>query len=167
MNKNDRVLMDSNAIIEAHRLHCWSNLFAFFSIETVDMCARECASGSRQLYREYVPVNTRALREKIVVHEVADAMRCELVCREPSAIDLDDGEKDLLAFATTLPSNVFLICSPDKACMKVAAKLGLLNRLISLQALADRVGQGNLAFKRNYTERWHRQQCTDLFSELM
>jgi hypothetical protein len=167
MNKDDRVLIDSNAIIEAHRLRCWSNLFAFFSIETVEMCVLECASGSRQLHRDYVPVDTCALRQNAVVHTVNDVMRRELICQEPSAIDIDDGERDLLAFAITLPPNAFLICSPDKACMKVAAKLGLLDRLVSLQALADRIGRGKLIFRRNYTEKWHRQQCTDILTELL
>ena len=160
MNKGDRVLIDSNAIIEAHRLRCWPNLLAFFSVETVDMCARECASGTQQLHQEYVPVDTNALRESTSVHDVTDAMRIELICREASAADLDDGEKDLLAYAISLPTNVYLICSPDKACMKVAAKLGLLDRLVSLQALAERVGRGNLSFRRNYMEQWHRRQCT-------
>ena len=160
MNKDDRILMDSNAIIEAHRVRCWPNLLAFFSIETVDMCARECASGNQQLHRTYVPVDTTALREKIAVHKVDDALRAQLVLLEPSAADIDDGEKDLLAYAITLPADVFLVCSPDKACMKVAAKMGLLDRLVSLQALAERVGRGSLAFRRNYTEQWHRQQCS-------
>jgi hypothetical protein len=167
MNKDDRVLMDSNAIIEAHRTRCWTNLLAFYSIETVDMCARECASGTQQLHRNYVPVDTNALRENIATHKVTDAMRLQLVCREPTAADIDDGEKDLLAFAMTLPSDVFLICSPDKACMKVAAKMGLLERLVSLQELANRVGRGKLNFKRNYTEKWHQQQCSAIRLEIM
>ncbi len=165
MDNGDRILIDSNAIIEAHRLRCWLNLIAFFSIETVDMCARECAGG-QQLHRDYVPVDTNALRNKITVHDVTDAMRLELICREASAVDIDDGEHDLLALALTLPDNVFLICSPDKACMKVAAKMGLSNRLVSLEALADRVGRRNLRLKRNYTEQWHRRTCADISMSL-
>lgn len=166
MERGSRVLIDSNAIIEAHRLRCWPNLLAFFSIETVDMCARECATGG-QRHRDYVPVDTNALRGSIPAHEVTDAMRLKLVCKEPSAVDIDDGEKDLLAYAITLPPNVFLVCSPDKACMKVASKMGMLERLVSLEALAERVGRRNLKFKRNYTQKWHRQQYADIFSELL
>ena len=165
MNKGDRVLIDTNAIIEAYRLNCWNNLVAFFSMETVDMCAREAASG--QQHRNYVPIDTVALRNNIQVYAVTNAMRTELILKESSAVDLDDGEKDLIAFAMTLPSNVFLICSPDKACMKVAAKLGLLDRLVSLQILAQRVGRGKLNFRRNYTEQWHRQQCAAIQMELI
>lgn len=154
--------MDSNAIIEAHRLRCWPNLIAFFSVETVERCVTECATGGQQLHRDYVPVDTTALREKVSIHVVNDAMRAQLVLLEHSAADLDAGEKDLLAYAITLPPNVFLVCSPDKACMKVASKLGLLHRLVSLQALADRVGRGKLDFKRNYTEKWHREQCSSI-----
>lgn len=161
MNKGDRVLIDSNAIIEAHRTRCWPNLLAFFSMETVDMCARECAGG-QQRHRNYVAVDTNALREKISIHDVTDAMRLELICREPSSSDIDDGERDLLAFALTLPDDVFLICSPDKACMKVAAKMGLLNRLVSLETLADRVGRKNLHLRRNYTEQWHQNICAEI-----
>ena len=162
MNNGDRILMDSNAIIEAHRTRCWSNLIAFFSIETVDMCARECATGAQQMHREYVPVDTNTLRENITVHEVTDAMRLQLVCQEPSAADIDDGEQDLLAFALTLPPEAYLVCSPDKACMKVAFKMGLIDRLVSLEALAERVGRRKLSLKRNYTEKWHREQCAGI-----
>ena len=165
MNNGDRVLIDTNAIIEAYRLNCWSNLIAFFAVETVDMCAREAASG--QQHRDYVPIDTNVLRNKITIHDVTDRMRRELIYSEASAVDLDDGEKDLLAFALTLPADMFLICSPDKACMKVAAKKGMLNRLVSLQTLADRVGRGNLKFRHNYTEQWHRQQCSFIQTELM
>ncbi len=118
------------------------------------------------MHRDYVPVDTNALRNKITVHDVTDAMRLELICREASAVDIDDGEHDLLALALTLPDNVFLICSPDKACMKVAAKMGLSNRLVSLEALADRVGRRNLRLKRNYTEQWHRRTCADISMSL-
>lgn len=166
MDNGDRILMDSNAIIEAHRLNCWNNLLSFFSIETVDMCARECASG-KQLHQNYVPVDTNALRKDSTVHHVNDAMRRELIFKEPSAADIDDGELDLLAFALILPPEVFLICSPDKACMKVASKLGLLERLVSLESLAGRVGQGNLSFKLNYTEKWHRQKCSEILLDIL
>ncbi|MEN8255702.1 MAG: hypothetical protein ABFR33_09560 [Verrucomicrobiota bacterium] len=66
------LFMDSNAIIEAHRLRCWPNLIAFFSVETFDMCARERASGGQQLHRTYVPVDTNALREKISAESPED-----------------------------------------------------------------------------------------------
>lgn len=165
MKQNERVLIDTNAIIEAHRLNCWSNLISFFTIETVDMCARECATG--QQHRTYVQIDTNALRQSISVHDVTNAMRLELICREPSAVDLDDGEKDLLAFAMTLPPDAFLICSPDKACMMVAARLALIDQLVSLQKLADQVGQGRLPFRQNYTEQWHRRQCTAIQLEIL
>lgn len=166
MDKDDCILIDSNAIIEAHRVGCWKNLLSFFAIETVDMCARECASG-KQLHRDYVPVDTNALRKDSTIHEVNDVMRRELIFKEPSAADLDDGELDLLAFSLTLSPEVLLICSPDKACMKVASKLGLLDRLVSLESLARRVGRGSLHFKLNYTEKWHRQKCSEILLDIL
>lgn len=162
MNKDDRVLIDTNAIIEAHRIQCWKNLTDFFSMETVDMCARECAGGYRDQHGSYTPVDTNLLRDQILVHSVNDSMRRSLLFREPSVTDIDDGERDLLAFAMTLPDDVYLICSPDKACMKVSAKMGLIDRLVSLQSLASRVGRGNLRFRRNYTEQWHRAKCSEI-----
>ncbi|MBN2684469.1 MAG: hypothetical protein JXR40_04265 [Pontiellaceae bacterium] len=162
MKQNDRVLIDTNAIIEATRTGCWLNLIAFFSMETVDMCARECAEGRHSGNINYTPVDTNLLRKQIPAHAVNDAMRAKLLFEEPAATDLDDGERDLLAFAITLPEHVCLICSPDKACMKVAAKLGLLNRLISLESLATKVGRKNLRLKRNYTEQWHRAICAEI-----
>jgi len=40
-----RVFVDTNVIIEAHRVGCWNALCGSFSIETVEKCLQEATSG--------------------------------------------------------------------------------------------------------------------------
>lgn len=96
MKKGDRVFMDTNAIIEAHRVKCWNAITAFFQIETVEECQKEWASGNQQR-REYVAVDTRAFKGTVVVHSVSNAMRASLISADPAAAVLDQGEKDLIS----------------------------------------------------------------------
>jgi len=161
MKKGSRVLIDTNAIIEAHRLGCWKNLIAFFSMETVQECLRESATGRCDTYG-YVPIDIQLLRQTITIHSINDKNRTRLLLSEPEAADLDAGEKDLLAFAITQSVDVILICSPDRACMRVAAKLGLLDRLVSLESLSSRVGRQKLKFEFNFTKQWHKKACDDI-----
>ena len=39
------VLIDTNAIIEVHRVKCWNNLTSSFIMETVDECIIESGTG--------------------------------------------------------------------------------------------------------------------------
>jgi len=165
MENGSRLLIDSNAIIEAHRLRCWSNLINFFHIETAQKCIEECASGNQQR-RNYVPVDTVALQASIQVHEANQSMRSDLLLQEPSAVDIHDGERDLLAYALTQKEKIFLLCSPDKACMRVAAKMGFLNSLVSLESLALNVGLRKLNYRENYTEEWHARERTLIVLEI-
>lgn len=166
MQRGCRILIDSNAIIEAHRLDCWSPLSSCFRIETVSMCVKECERGNQQR-RNYVPVDVDSLKQTSAVRHVDDNMRAKLVIAEPEAADLDPSEKDLVAYAMTQANDIYLLCSPDKACMKIAAKTGLLDQLVSLEAMSRAAGLRSMDFRRNYTDRWHCATKTQLRLELL
>lgn len=160
------VLIDTNAIIEAHRVACWQEVTGFFAVETVEKCVEECASG-KQHRKHYTPVDTTALRERIRVHDVNEAMRMSLLLEEPHAVDIDAGEQDLLSYALATNEIAYIICSPDVACMKVAARLGMIDRLVSLEKLLSSSGGGSRDFRENYTERWHRKKRNTIAIDLL
>jgi len=98
----------------------------------------------------------------MVIHRVNQELQARLILNIPSAADIDLGERDLLAYAQTQARDLFLVCSPDKAGMRVAAKLGLLEQLVSLESLAARVGLRKMNFAENYTESWHKTERTKI-----
>lgn len=57
----------------------------------------------------------------------------------PAADGLDAGERDLMALATTLKGE-FQLCSCDKAAVVAAHVLGWIDRVLSLETLAESVG---------------------------
>jgi hypothetical protein len=70
----------------------------------------------------------------------------------PAADGLDPGERDLLSLASTC-GDEFLLCSCDKAAVVAAHALGWLDRVISLETLADVVGaRPNPGLKVQFTE---------------
>lgn len=45
----ERVFVDTNVIVEAFRIGCWSTISNRYAIETVEKCAAETQSGDRAL----------------------------------------------------------------------------------------------------------------------
>jgi len=167
MKQGDRVLIDTNAIIEAHRLGCWPALCGYFSMETVEECVAECATGDQ--FREgRVPIDVKQLKQQLTAaHPVDDAMLAGLAVTSCGAsTGIDDGEKHLLAYAIT-QSGIYLLCSPDKACMRVGQILHLLERFTSLQRVAEKSGHLGLLYAAQYTEKWHRTYRSRLVLETL
>ena len=150
--RGQRILADSMVIVEAHRMGVWNGLIHFFSIETVEECAVECATGCKR--REgYVEVDQQSLRSQIQIHEVADAMRAALISADPLAARMDPGEKDLMSYAITQP-NTLLLCSPDGLTVKCAHRLNKLDQLVALEEIAIEAGMRKQGFKGNHTKAW-------------
>lgn len=75
----------------------------------------------------------------------------------PGADGLDPGERDLIALGT-VQQDAFCLCSCDKAAVVAANALGWLDRVISLEALAESVGvRPNPPLKSQFTEARMRQ----------
>jgi hypothetical protein len=131
--------VDTNVIIESHRTGIWNTLARYFALETVEMCCAEAGTGDKK-DRDYVPVDTDRVRQGAAVHTVTQLMIVSAGLRARGLTRLDDGEKELLAFAAAQEAARIVISSPDLRAMEVAEKLGLLDRFVSLEELAEIVG---------------------------
>jgi len=64
-------------------------------------------------------------------------------------------EKDLMAYALE-KKDAWVLCSPDKACVRAMFALNFKNRTISLQKLIEETGLkiNKFNLKKQYTENW-------------
>jgi hypothetical protein len=121
--------MDTNALIEAHRVGAWNALRGSYGVETVETCLTELATGRRA-----PPAGVlAATRSRLTgVHDVSQAERAVVALSDGPA--LDAGERDLWAHAVSR-TDAWVLCGPDAASMKWAFKNGFRNRLASLGRL--------------------------------
>ena len=144
-------MVDTMVIIEAHRANCWNALLGQFQMDTVSRCVEECETGN-QRRRNPVTVDTVAMRKRLAPKSVTPVMVYEMEQRLAGRVDLDPGERELLAYAVT-QQDAWIISAPDKAAMRAGMLLGILDRFVSLQDLANSAGQ-NPALRENFTNRW-------------
>ncbi|GBE14992.1 hypothetical protein BMS3Abin14_01046 [bacterium BMS3Abin14] len=156
----ERVFVDTNVILEAHRVGCWNAICGSFSIETVEKCVRESTSGNPDK-PGYIHVSENELRERLTsVHQVSQAEIVKLVLSHSECYVLDDGEQQLLArlYADEiLPSQDILVLTPDKAAIIAARELGWLDSWTSLDALAREAGVGRAILRQlrtQYQDAW-------------
>lgn len=139
-------------IIEAHRVSCWNALSQFYKLETVEQCIIECATGNRRR-PGYVKVEAEALRQRLRVHEVTEAMRIAFLTNDPRGNKIDPGERDLLAYALSIPE-AWLLCDPDKAAILSAHRLNFLDRVVALEDMTLAAGLRKQGFGLNHTKNW-------------
>jgi len=157
--KGTIVLVDTNVIIEAHRVQCWRAMVNFFKVETVEKCSEEAATGDKRR-AHYVAVDAEEMKKVIAVHAVSllELAKIETRLAEPDRIDM--GEKHLLAHALARPGAWYLSAS-DRAAVRAGNELGFLERFVSLESLARAVGMP-AQFKHHFTEKWLRALRTDI-----
>ena len=163
-NRESPVLVDTNAIIEAHRTRSWRALSQGWRIETVDACVMETQTGS-QLRRNEEAINASELRKSLAtVHSVGARERTELASRKGN-IALDEGEEALWAHALTR-NGTWVLCGPDRASLRCGVRLGYRERLVSLEELLDSVGHRPAAELRPaYTKKWHDRVVGEMYVE--
>ncbi len=122
MSMPDAVLVDTNAIIEAVRTHCWPAVTGHFRIETVQECQDETLRGDAR-DPSYIEVTGEDLARIAHVHEVTELERANLAIAYEYADALDDGERDLFAHAIRRDDDQRQLCSPDKASIRAAVAL--------------------------------------------
>lgn len=144
------VLVDTNVIIEAHRTRCWGALVVRYGMDTVCRCVEECETGNRR--RNTVEVDTARLSAELMPKVVTPSMILTLAQRLGGKVDLDPGEKELLAYALTL-ADCWIVTSPDKAAVRAGHLLGVVDRFVSLEELAVDAGQ-RPDLRDQYTSRW-------------
>jgi hypothetical protein len=151
------VLIDTNAIIEAVRTGTWNALTGAMLMETVEECVSEAGRGE-STNPAYVSVGVRDLERLKRIHRVTDNDRARHLIRDPDAMRMDAGERDLFAHACFREHRgdlLWVICSPDKASIRAAVRLGWADQLVSLERIATEVGaQPKRAFKPHFEERF-------------
>lgn len=154
------LLVDSMIVIEAVRTGCWNAITGRRHVVTVQECADELRRGDAAL-RGYITVTDRDL-ERIEVATVSQLEAASFRLRYSGADGLDPGERDLLAHAVARLDD-FQICSCDKAAVVAAHALGWLDRVVSLEWVADGVGaRHNPGLRTQFTEARMRQWRTSL-----
>ena len=151
MKRGDEVFMDTNAMIEAHRVKAWAAIANAFQLWTVNECLVEAASGDR-LHQGYVPVDVETVKKTVRIAEVPAAKQAQVATALPVGLNPDPGERDLLAAALAHPG-AWVICSHDKAAMRAGYALGVLNQFVSLEQLGNLVGL-HPAWRQPFTEKW-------------
>lgn len=162
--RNGIVLVDTNAIKAAHAHGCWNALRRHYRLHSVRECVEEATRpnkrGARLVERE-----AEALAAELTLGAPDKLAFAALVLAMGNRIDVDAGERALLAYARTLPGNVWWLCGPDKGTVGALHVLGLLDRMVALEALAKGGGQTLRDLPANYTERWLSEQRTRLLLE--
>jgi hypothetical protein len=149
----ESVLLDTTAIIEAHRQGVWEPLVNGFRLATVEKCIEEVDTGNL-LAGERREIDTGRLRREMMVYQVDDTTIAEAVLSSEGKLQiLHAGEKELLAYAISV-SGILRISSQDRACVRVGAKMGLLDRFVSLEEMAEAVGRKRLPLPWQYTKKW-------------
>lgn len=155
MNRGDRVLIDTNAIIEAVRTGCWPAITGQLRVETVEACRQEALTRPATPVPGYVVVSEEDLRGIALVHAVDPVLQAAFKLAYADADGLDAGEHELLAHAHSLSDTAWVVCSPDKASIRAATVLGFGDRLCSLEELTAAVGtRPRLPLRAHFKTEW-------------
>ena len=145
------VLVDTMIVIEAVDTGCWNAITGQKRVVTVQECEDELRRGDPATFGYVTVTDENIARCEIVA--LSDVDRAAFQLSYPGAHRLDPGERDLLALASSVQGD-FKLCCCDKAAVVAAHALGLLDRVVSLESLAESVGgRPRRAFRRQYTER--------------
>ena len=155
------VLVDTNVILEAHRIRSWRALVGGYKVETVKDCIAETQTGF-QHRRPEQQIDIVELRDSLeAVHSVGNRERAGLAVRIPG-IELDRGEASLWAHALNRDDS-WVLCGPDRASLRCGVRLGFRERLVSLEGLLNDAGhRPRISLRPAYTMRWHKNTLDEL-----
>ena len=155
------VLVDTNVILEAHRVRAWRALAGGYRVETVEDCVTETQTGFQRRQPEQ-QIDVRELRASLgAIHSVGNQKRAELAIRIHD-IALDRGEESLWAHALSR-GDAWVLCGPDKASLRCGVRLGFREHLVSLEGLLNSIGhRPRAALRTAYTRRWHERVLGEL-----
>lgn len=155
------VLIDTNIIIESHRIRSWRALAGGYRLETVEECVAETQAGS-QRRRPDQRIDEGELRNTLrAVHSVDRLARAALALRKLD-LALDAGEESLWAHALSR-SDAWILCGPDKASLRCGVRLGFRQRLVSLERLFEAAGyRPRLSLRPAYTRNWLERTLVEL-----
>ncbi|TMO87084.1 hypothetical protein [Pseudoalteromonas spongiae] len=155
MKAGDIVLIDTNVILETHRIARWHHLSSNFNVHTVEKVIEETQTGYQKRSTEEL-IDQKELTESFAkVYAVSEEEIAATMMISPEIFNLDAGERDLLIYAASFEGDCWLISSPDSAAMRAAHKQGWLDKVVSLENLLETINcQPNIALRENYTKKW-------------
>lgn len=148
------VLVDTNVILEAHQTGCWVPLAQYFALHTVAKVVEETQTGYQNRDPEHW-IDEAMLRGQLAhVETVTEVQRVKFNMAHGHPT-LDAGERDLVIYAESLTSPMWLLNSPDMAAVRFAHRMGWIDRLVSLGAMSAHLKTRlSRDLRDNYTERW-------------
>lgn len=165
IKRDDIIFLDTNVIIEAERSGILKTLTGYFkNLTTVEKCLQELDGGNKS-DPEYIRVDTKFLAGKISIKTVSQREIADLLLKLNNEIALDAGEKELLAHISSQSINLYFICSPDRACIRASDKLGLIDKVISLEDLTESSGLKKSKLLHHFSKQWLNKFKTDLLLE--
>ena len=161
------VLVDTNVILECHRVGSWKALAGGYQVETVEECVRETQVGAQYRRQEQRICKDRLVERLAAVHSVVDRELAELAVRT-LGIHLDEGEWDLWAHAIGRDDG-WVFCGPDAASLRCGVRLDFRERLRSLEGLLRDLGHrpSTPPLRVHYTEGWQRQKLNEIVIDEM
>lgn len=156
------VLVDTNVVIEAWRVDAWRALCGGYPLETVEECVIETQTGYQNRRPEQQIDGVVLCAGFKGVNVVSDAERAAAFVRDGDIALLDTGEKALWAHALAR-SDAWVLCGPDKASLRIGVRLGLRDRLVSLERLLDDAGhRPKTPLKLPYRQDWLSRTLVEL-----
>lgn len=155
MKAGDIILIDTNVILEAHRVGRWKHLSNNFSVHTVEKVIEETQTGYQRRSTEE-QIDQKELTESFAeIYSVSEEAVAATMITSSDIFNLDAGERDLLIYASNFDGDCWLISSPDSAAMRVAHNKGWLERVVSLESLLETINcLSNIDLRVNYTKKW-------------
>ena len=154
------ILIDTMAIKAAHDLGCWNAIRNTYALKTVQKCIEEATRVNRNA-QQLVRRTEAELAAELLVVDVSPLMQAKVTLEVGERTDLDPGERDLLACALSIGGKSWWLCGPDNGTVNALQLLRLLDRMVSLEALARGAGARLNSPPFHYTEKWlsdHRTQ---------
>ncbi len=155
LRRGDRVLVDTNVSLEAHRVGCWRPMAMEFNLITVEKVIEESQTGHQNRSPEQM-IDEATLRGSF--HHIAAPRRVERAAIDIDFPDhgLDEGEYHLVAYAATISDEpAWLLNSPDKGTIRFCNRAEWLDRLIALQTMTDLLGLPHgKQLRGHYTQSW-------------
>jgi hypothetical protein len=157
--KSQIVLVDTNVILEAHRVGCWIALSQYFALQTVEKVVEETQTGFQNRSPEQ-NISEPALRKQLKsIESITELQRAEFAATHFNSV-LDDGERDLVIYAGLLTQNhpkinIWFLNSPDIATIRHAHRRAWLDHLVSLEEMCQHLKlKAKPPLRNNYTRSW-------------
>lgn len=150
--------VDTCVVIEATRTGCWNAVAGQFEIRTVTEVSKELATKPDAVHG-YVNVDMNAFQKQAAIEQNQPKALLQAAAKSGAITALDPGERDLLAHVFVISGTGWLVTTGDKAAVRIACSLGLADRLISLEEVAEKSGQ-KPDLNSWYTKKWLSDQKT-------